>query len=56
MTVKERFVRSRLQTISPAKAAEMLAANTTNRPLSKPTVRAFADAMGRGEWMVAPGR
>ncbi|MGH8959990.1 MAG: hypothetical protein ACRDWT_02085, partial [Jatrophihabitantaceae bacterium] len=45
-------MRSRVQMISPAKAAEMLAANTTNRPLSKATVRAFAEAMGRGEWMV----
>jgi hypothetical protein len=41
-----------VQSISPAKAAEMLAANTTNRPLSKPAMRAFADAMRRGEWMV----
>jgi hypothetical protein len=45
-------VRSRGQLITPAKAADMLAANTTNRPLSKPTVRAFAEAMRRGEWMV----
>lgn len=45
-------MRSRVQTISPAKAVEMLASNTMNRPLSKPTVRAFAEAMVRGEWMV----
>lgn len=45
-------MRSRVQTITPAKAAEMLAANTSNRPLSKPTVRSFAEAMRRGEWMV----
>lgn len=45
-------MRSRAQLITPAKAADMLAANTTNRPLSKPTVRAFAEAMRRGEWMV----
>lgn len=38
--------------INPAKAVEMLAANTTNRPLSKPAERALAEAMGRGEWMV----
>jgi hypothetical protein len=30
----------------------MLAANTSNRPLSKPTVRSLAEAMRRGEWMV----
>jgi hypothetical protein len=41
-----------VQSITPGKALEMLAANTTNRPLSKPTVRAFAEVMRRGEWMV----
>ncbi len=45
-------MRSRVQTITPAKAAEMLKSNTTNRPLSRPTVRAFAEAMARGDWMV----
>jgi hypothetical protein len=30
----------------------MLEANTTNRPLSRPVVRAFAEAMERGDWMV----
>ncbi len=45
-------MRSRVQTITPARAEEMLAANTTNRPLSKPTVRNLAEAMRRGEWMV----
>lgn len=30
----------------------MLAANTANRPLSRSTVRAFADAMQRGDWLV----
>lgn len=30
----------------------MLAANTTNRPISKPVVRSFADVMRRGEWRV----
>jgi hypothetical protein len=30
----------------------MLAANTANRPISKSTVRAFADAMRRGDWLV----
>jgi hypothetical protein len=45
-------VRSRVQTIAPAKAAEMLDANTTNRPLSRTVVRAFGEAMSRGDWMV----
>lgn len=45
-------MRSRVQKITPEKAADMLAANTTNRPLSKSTVRAFAEAMRRGEWLV----
>jgi hypothetical protein len=45
-------VRSRVQTITPAKAAAMLAANTSNRPLSKAVVRSFTDAIRRGEWMV----
>ncbi|HEY2041129.1 MAG TPA: hypothetical protein VGH11_00540 [Jatrophihabitans sp.] len=34
------------------RAAELLEANTTNRPLSMPVVRGFAEAMGRGEWLV----
>jgi hypothetical protein len=29
-----------------------LAANTTNRPVSKATVRQFAEAMRRGDWLV----
>jgi hypothetical protein len=41
-------MRSKVQMVAPAKAAEWLQANTSNRPLSKPTVRAFADAMRRG--------
>lgn len=45
-------MRSRVQTISPDKAAEMLQANTSNRPVSKSTVRSFAEAMSRGEWVV----
>jgi hypothetical protein len=45
-------VRSRVQTITPARAAEWLEANTTNRPLSRPAVRSFAEAMRRGEWLV----
>jgi hypothetical protein len=45
-------VRSRVQTITPARAAEMLVANTTNRPVSRSVVRGFAEAMRRGDWMV----
>ena len=45
-------MRSRVQIITPAKAAAMLAANTANRPLSKSVVRVFAEAMRRGEWLV----
>ena len=46
------WVRSRVQTITPERAAQLLAANTTNRPVSKAVVRSFAQAMRRGEWMV----
>ncbi len=45
-------MRSRVQTITPDRAEELLEANTTNRPLSRPLVRSFADAMRRGEWLV----
>jgi hypothetical protein len=45
-------VRSRVQIITPARAADWLRANTTNRPLSRPVVRSFAEAMRRGEWLV----
>lgn len=45
-------MRSRVQTITPAKAQELLAANTSNRPVSKSTVRSFAEAMRRGDWLV----
>ena len=43
-------MRTKTQTITPAKAAALLESNTSNRPLSRPTVRAFAEAMKRGEW------
>src|SRR5262245_37584487 len=46
------LVRSRVQVVTPRKAAEYLDRNTANRPLSKRTVREFAQAMGRGEWRV----
>ena len=45
-------MRSRVQTITPERASQLLAANTTNRPVSKAVVRSFAQAMRRGEWMV----
>ena len=45
-------MRSRVQTITPSRAVELLAANTTNRPLSKAVVRSFAEAMRRGDWVV----
>src|SRR6266487_5152852 len=45
-------MRSRVQTITPDKAEELLAANTANRPLSRSTVRSFAEAMRRGDWLV----
>lgn len=45
-------VRSKLQKISPKRAAEMLAANTSNRLLSKATARSFAEAMRRRDWLV----
>ena len=41
-----------MQTITPERASQWLAANTTNRPVSKAVVRSFAQAMRRGEWMV----
>ena len=45
-------MRSRVQTITPSRAAGLLAANTTNRPLSRAVVRSFAEAMRRGDWVV----
>lgn len=45
-------MRSKVQKINPSRAAVMLEANTSNRPLSRSTVRGFADAMRRGEWLV----
>jgi hypothetical protein len=49
---RESRVRSRVQKITPARAGELLEANTANRPISKSTVRAFAEAMRRGDWLV----
>lgn len=45
-------MRQRVQTITPDRAVELLQANKSNRPLSKAMVRAFAEAMGRGDWQV----
>jgi hypothetical protein len=45
-------VRSKVQKITPKKAADLLQVNTVNRPLSKPVVRAFAAAMKRDDWRV----
>lgn len=45
-------MRSGVVKITRDKAGEMLAANTANRPVSKPTVRAYAEAMRRGDWLV----
>lgn len=45
-------MRSRVQSISPAKAAELMEANTANRPLSRSVVSSFAEAMRRGDWKV----
>ncbi|MGI8415138.1 MAG: hypothetical protein ACR2P2_02810, partial [Nakamurella sp.] len=45
-------MRSKVQSITPKKAAEYLEANTANRPLSTAVVKGFAEAMMRGDWMV----
>ena len=45
-------MRTRTQKMTPAKATQLLEANTANRPLSRATVRLFADAMRRGEWKI----
>jgi hypothetical protein len=45
-------MRSKVQAVTPKKAAEYLEQNTANRPLSMRTVREFAAAMRRGEWQV----
>ena len=46
------LVRSKVLKVTPARAAEMLDANTSNRPLSRSTVKVFAEAMRRGDWLV----
>jgi hypothetical protein len=53
LTIEETHrVRTKVQIISPKRASELLEANTSNRPLSKATVRSFAEAMRRGDWLV----
>src|SRR5215470_2655832 len=46
------IVRSKVLTVTPRRASEYLERNTLNRPLSRRTVREFAEAMRRGEWRV----
>lgn len=45
-------MRTKVQAITPKKAAEFLEANTANRPLARSVVKGFAEAMTRGDWMV----
>ncbi|HEY3502740.1 MAG TPA: hypothetical protein VGN37_08170 [Actinocatenispora sp.] len=45
-------MRSRVQKVTPEKAAMLLQANTSNRPLSAALVHTFAEAMRRGDWQV----
>lgn len=46
-------MRSRTQKITPQKAQQWLdETNKSNRPLSRPVLRSFADAMERGDWKV----
>lgn len=45
-------MRSKVQTVTPAKAEEWLGANAQNRPQSSRVVQGFAEAMRRGEWRV----
>lgn len=45
-------MRSKVQVITPKRAAEYLELNTANRPLTKSKVREFAEAMRRGEWKI----
>lgn len=43
-------IRSRIESIGPVRAAELLAENRHNRTLRQPRVRDLAEAMRRGEW------
>jgi hypothetical protein len=44
---------SKIVTVTPELAAEWLAKNTQNRPLSRGSVTALAQAIERGEWQVS---
>ena len=39
-----------IETITPARAAEMLASNTNNRPLRRALVESYARDMAAGNW------
>lgn len=41
-----------IETITPAKAVEYRESSLGNRPLSKTTIRAYADTMKQGKWML----
>lgn len=41
-----------VETITPAKALEYLRTNKGNRPISKVTVRCYADSMRQGKWVL----
>lgn len=40
------------ETITPAKASQYLLTSKGNRPISRPTVRSYADSMKQGKWML----
>lgn len=41
-----------IETITPAKAVEYLETSLGNRPISKVTVRSYADSMRQGKWLL----
>lgn len=41
-----------IETITPAKAAEYLKTSQGNRPISKVSVRSYADSMRQGKWLL----
>lgn len=43
---------SEIMRIGPAQAKELLARNTSNRPINRGTVEEYAGAMKRGEWLL----
>lgn len=46
------MIATQVMSIDPATAANFLQKNDSNRPLSKNTVEAYANAMKRGEWVL----